>query len=131
MSSTCPARVQHVSTNKNEENEEKKKEDSLEPPEAGNSKPPAVMVFPCVGIGPHEWPLTQSKVAEYLQTFPAVDILSECRKALQWCRDNPRKQKTARGLPAFLGRWLAKEQDKCRLAIGPNSGQPKEPVYGN
>jgi hypothetical protein len=77
---------------------------------------PVVLRFPVVGGkrrgGPAEWPLTAAKVAEYAEAFPGVDVSQECRAALQWCRDNPKKRKTPEGMPAFLARWLAKEQNR-------------------
>lgn len=74
----------------------------------------ALLSFPVVkkGKDPAEWPLFQSKVDEYSQSFPGVDILAECRKALQWCRDNPTKRKTFGGMAGFLTRWLSKAQDR-------------------
>ncbi len=80
---------------------------------AGSSPPtaPAVLVFPVVGKGPTEWPLTVSKLAEYEQAFPGVDALQECRNARQWCIDNPTKRKTKTGMAAFLTRWLTKAQN--------------------
>lgn len=77
----------------------------------------AVISFPIVGgkrgKGPAEWPLRQSKIAEYAESFPGVEVLAECRKAMQWCRDNPTRRKTFRGMAAFLQRWLGKAQDSC------------------
>lgn len=78
----------------------------------------AVLVFPTVGRGPKEWPLFESKVREYAESYPGVDILAECRKALQWCRDNPTNKKTCRGMPAFLSRWLGRAQDGGRRGTG-------------
>lgn len=72
---------------------------------------PVVMVLSCNG-GVKEWPLTEAKMAEYRGSFPGVDVLSECRKARQWCFDNPSKRKTFNGMAAFLGRWLSKAQDR-------------------
>jgi len=69
------------------------------------------MEFPCVGG--KVWPLTTAKASEYRESFPLVDVGSELRKALQWCRDNPNKRKTPRGMPAFLGRWLTKAQTEA------------------
>ncbi len=80
-----------------------------ETPPAGGDR--AVLTFPTVGKGPKTWELTEAKVREYAESFPGVDVLGECRKAVQWARDNPRKRKTARGMPAFLARWLGKAQD--------------------
>jgi hypothetical protein len=85
-----------------------------EPPQAAASVPAAVLEFPvCAKNGaPKVWPLTSTKVAEYGATFPAVDVLAESRRALQWVRDNPTKKKTAKGMPAFLHRWFGRVQDQ-------------------
>lgn len=80
-----------------------------------------VLTFPAVGRGPQTWALTPAKLAEYREAFPGVDALQECKKALQWCRDNPRQRKTAGGMAAFLGRWLAKEQDRAKRNARPAS----------
>lgn len=80
---------------------------------------PAILDFPTVGSGPKVWGLTAAKVKEYEGSYPGVDVLAECRKALQWCRDNPTKRKTAKGMPAFLGRWIGKQQDAGR-SYGPS-----------
>lgn len=94
------------------------------PDQAGELDPagdPVVLWFPIVGgkggKGPTEWPLRQSKIAEYGESFPGVDVPREARKALQWCRDNPARRKTARGMPAFLSRWFAKVQDSGRTIL--------------
>lgn len=79
---------------------------------ASPTSEPHVLLFPCVGKGPKEWALTAAKLAEYQDAFPGVDALAECRKALQWCRDNPRNRKTAAGMPRFLTNWLSRAQDK-------------------
>ena len=86
-------------------------------PAAANQTEPPIMVFPCVGKGPTEWPLTASKLAEYGETYPGVDALAECRKALQWCRENPSKRKTFGGVGKFLNAWLSREQDRGRTNI--------------
>lgn len=91
------------------EKERKEKTDIAQSPSASE---PILLSFPCVGNGTMEWGLTHSKAKEYLESFPAVDIEIEARKALQWCRDNPQKRKTFRGMPAFLSRWFSKAQDK-------------------
>jgi hypothetical protein len=86
---------------------------------------PPVLTFPCSGKknAPKEWHLTEAKLAEYREAFPGVDALAECRKALQWARDNPKKRKTAGGTPAFLTRWLSSAQDR---GGGPGGPQRKE-----
>ncbi len=86
---------------------------SLFPSEGKNedASDPAVLTFPCVGKGPKTWTLRASKLAEYRESYPALDALAECRKALQWTRDNPKKRKTAGGMAAFLTKWLNKAQN--------------------
>ncbi len=79
---------------------------------ASQPSEPPVLVFPCVGKVT-EWYLFPSKLAEYRETYPGIDVLAECRKALQWCRDNKKNQKTAQGMPKFLGGWLGRNQDRA------------------
>jgi hypothetical protein len=54
------------------------------------------------------WYLPEGKLSEYQETYPCLDVAAELRKARQWCIDNPARRKTARGMPAFLNRWLAR-----------------------
>lgn len=84
------------------------------------SEPPdleVVMSFETVGEGPKIWGLAQAKLDEYQQSYPGIDALAECRKALQWSRDNPTKRKTAKGMPKFLSGWLSRAQDSGRPAM--------------
>lgn len=86
-----------------------------EPVGTGSEPPPTadetVLVYATVGDEP-EWRLLRSKVREYQEAFPTLDVLGECRKALEWQRCNPTKRKTARGMPAYLFRWLSKAQNQ-------------------
>jgi len=100
-----------------------------EPPKSAASEPqemipaePPLMVFPCVGRGPLEWPLTSAKLSEYLESYPGVDALLECRRALQWCRDNPTRRKTYAGMGKFLNGWLSKAQNNGGSGTGINGG---------
>ncbi len=43
--------------------------------------------------------------------YPGVDVLAECRKAYAWI-DAAQNRKTARGMSAFLVRWLNKAADR-------------------
>lgn len=73
-----------------------------------------VLTFPTNGK-PGTWDLLPSKLDEWSAAFPGLDVLAECRKALQWLRDNRRK--TARGMPRFLYSWLARTNDKPKPVI--------------
>ena len=55
------------------------------------------------------WTLTQDKLDELQETFPNKPVLAICRKAWQWCKDNPAKRKTEQGMPAFLSKWISNE----------------------
>lgn len=97
-----------------------KDEDSGEaPPAPPATAPPPVLdpvvfSFPVIGPAdkPKEWNLFQAKLREYQETFTGVDVMTQCRAARQWCVDNPQRRKTAGGMPAFLSRWLSKEQNR-------------------
>lgn len=87
-----------------------------------------VMQFPVVGGGPTEWNLTESKLAQYRESFPGIDVLAECKAARQWCLDNPKKRKTATGMPAFLGRWLSHEQNRNRALSPTSQTRARKPI---
>lgn len=57
-------------------------------------------------------PITQAQVAEWQETYPAVDVIQSLREMRSWLINNPGKRKTASGMPAFVNRWLAKEQNR-------------------
>jgi hypothetical protein len=94
-----------------QEQEQEQNSSCTEPDEPASEPPPAVLMFQTNGVGSKTWGLTQAKIDEYVESYPAVSVLDECRKALQWTRDNPRKRKTPGGMASFLNRWLTKAQD--------------------
>jgi len=67
---------------------------------------PPVFVYPTVGKGGTEWSLTKAHLADLQADYPNLDVLTCCRNALAWCKNNPRKRKTAGGMGAFLVNWL-------------------------
>jgi hypothetical protein len=75
------------------------------------TEPPPVMVFECSGISP-TWELTHDQLAEWSVVYPAMDVLSECRKAKAWLSVHPKK--TAGGMPRFLVKWLNRAADSLR-----------------
>ncbi len=66
----------------------------------------ALMTFPTIGKGARTWDLTQPFVDELQQLYPHVDVLQQSRQMLAWILTNT--PKTARGMPAFVVRWLNK-----------------------
>jgi len=77
-----------------------------EPP--SDSTPAAVIPL----VDGTEYPIDQKQVDDWQESFPAVDVLQELREMHAWSNANKEKRKTARGVGAFVVRWLGKEQDK-------------------
>lgn len=84
---------------------------------------PAVVTFPCTGTGAKEVTLTQAQADEWQKDFPGVQVLQELRNMRAWLIASPTKRKTARGISAFVVRWLTREQNNPR-------GKPRAPVNG-
>jgi hypothetical protein len=63
--------------------------------------------------------LPLAKLDEYLESFPGLDVHRELTKAVQWCRDNEARRKTAGGMPKFIGSWLGRA---CDQTTGPPPG---------
>jgi hypothetical protein len=53
------------------------------------------------------------------ESYPAVDIDAQLREARAWCVTNATKRKTADGMPKFLNRWMAREQNEPQNHQGP------------
>lgn len=71
---------------------------------------PVILTFPIVGDQGY-WNLKESKVKEWTESFPHLDVMLELKKARQWCLDNPANRKTSRGMTRFLGGWLSRAQN--------------------
>lgn len=81
-------------------------EDSGEPQ---RDSPPA---FTIPLISGAEFPISDERVGELVQAYPAVDVRQQLREMRQWCIAKPAQRKTERGVNAFIVRWLGREQDK-------------------
>lgn len=95
-------------------NREQGKDSSSEAPVGAPSTPTIdeiQLIFPTVG-SPANWPLLMPLVARWQDAFPGVDVGAECKVALEWCKANPAKQKTARGMERFLFAWLERCQNR-------------------
>jgi uncharacterized protein YdaU (DUF1376 family) len=86
---------------------------------------PPVMEFPVVGDPRRQiWELHQSRIDRLVEAYPNLDVLAQCRKARVWAEENPGKRKTARGMPAFLFKWMDSATNRgggrAQTASGPN-----------
>lgn len=93
---------------------DKDKDVSLELEKTSSSQAETpLLIFPVVGRL-KEWRLLKNKVDEWQTTFPGIRVEEECRKAWQWLKDNPRRQKTDKGMGRFLFSWLERSQNNGR-----------------
>lgn len=72
-----------------------------------------------------EYPVLYSKVEEYENLYPAVDVQQQLRNMKGWLNSNPTKRKTKSGINRFINSWLAREQDKggSKVITVANTGQ--------
>lgn len=81
-----------------------------EPPSDSTHDAAPVITIPLVDKAEH--PVSQAQLEEWVDAYPAVDVMQQLRNMRQWCLVNPAKRKTARGVNAFIVRWLSDKQDK-------------------
>lgn len=65
--------------------------------------------------------VTEEYLAKLEATYPAVDVRQQLREMKHWLEVNPTKKKV--NVPAFIARWLAKDQDR---GGGIQSSPPKK-----
>lgn len=94
----------------------------------GSATPPSdvphVLTLPLVDGSEH--PVTQVAIDDWHKAYPAVDVVQQLHQMRAWCIANPANRKTARGINAFVVRWLAKSQDRA-----PRTGQPIAATSGD
>lgn len=61
-----------------------------------------------------EFGVTDSMVKEFINLYPAVDVMQELRNMRGWLINNPKNRKTPGGIRRFINSWLSREQDKPR-----------------
>lgn len=83
--------------------------DPAKPGPSACNEDPVVMTFDLRGGG--TWDLRESKIRQYEETFPGIDIRRECREAWQWVKDRPKDRKTEKGMPDYLRNWLKKQKN--------------------
>jgi hypothetical protein len=71
-----------------------------------------------------EFEIYKRDIAAWQEAFPGVDVLQQLKECKQWLVDNPRLQKTRRGIRRFINAWLSREQDKAGVygRTAPTSG---------
>ena len=69
---------------------------------------------------------TAGQVKEWESLYPGVDVRQALRNMQAWCRANPSRRKTKRGVLRFVTNWLASDQNtgRNRRAHGPCRDSP-------
>lgn len=111
-----PPRVTHASPTRQprvqgegKEGRKGKEGGSTEPPSDSPQAAPSVVSIPLIDKTEHG--ISQDRIDEWSQAYPAVDVAQKLREMRQWCLANPANKKTPKGVDAFIVRWLAKEQN--------------------
>lgn len=109
----------NINSNGNSNGESKRK-DSAEP-SAGSAPEAGCGIAITLNTGERYEP-TESKVEQWAQLYPAVDVRQQLRNMSGWCDANRAKRKTRGGVERFIAGWLAREQDR---GARPKSGGEK------
>lgn len=65
-----------------------------------------------------EWFPKVSDVEEWSKLYPGIDVKTELGRMRQWCKSNPSKRKTKRGVRRFVQTWLDREQNRTKGKAG-------------
>lgn len=65
-----------------------------------------------------EWFPKVSDVEEWSKLYPGIDVKTELGRMRQWCKSNPSKRKTKRGVRRFVQTWLDREQNRAKGKAG-------------
>lgn len=82
---------------------------------------PCIIKLPLVDKTEH--PITDKQYKEWVDAYPAVNVLQQLKNMRQWCLANPSKKKTKKGINAFIVRWLSSAQDKGSTSTGQQTNQ--------
>lgn len=111
-----PAVPEEVSSKKVEESNANCPGGQFVAPSSGNgasapTQPAPLFTIPLLGKF-QEYPIYQTDVDGWQETFPAVDVAACLRLVRQWNIDNSANRKTAKGIRRHITTWLTKEQNK-------------------
>lgn len=71
---------------------------------------PPVLTMPLVDGT--EFDIREQDIAEWQDAFPNVDVVQQLKAMRLWCKDNPERKKTRKGVRRFITTWLDKEQNR-------------------
>ena len=120
--------VHNIRKKERKEGKEGKEVDSLllgakNAPSQQPTKPSSPVVITITLNDQSEYGITEDRVSEWVELYPAVDVMQELRKMKGWATANPKKRKTKSGILRFINAWLSKEQDRYH---GPDTSAPSQ-----
>ncbi len=62
------------------------------------------------GGGEHEVDGLELRILK--EAYPRVDVEDQLRRMAEWCRANPHRRKTERGVKRFINAWLQRSPEK-------------------
>jgi len=104
-----PISVTEMQQIKENKIKEKKEENNNSSEQGELAHEPVIITLPL--IDKTEFCVVQSKIDEWSDSFPAVDVNAELKRMRAWLNANPTKKKTLRGIQRFIVTWLSKTQD--------------------
>ena len=100
---------------------EERIKDSCPEPEKSDSEPnPEIFLeMPLIKRdGSH--PVTLSKIEDWQNDFPGIDVRQQLRNIRQWNIANTSRRKTKVGIEKHIVGWLSREQDRARKPLNGN-----------
>lgn len=70
------------------------------------------------------FPVTESQLHFWRQTYPAVDVEAELREMNGWLDSHPAERKTRNGAKRFANGWLSRAQNRPRKSKPDSAHQP-------
>ena len=87
---------------------------STAPSDGANRQDGLAMVPALILNDGTEWLPNQSDITAWGNLYPNVNVCREFGRMREWCKNNPKKRKTRRGIRKFVTNWLDGEQNRPR-----------------
>jgi uncharacterized protein YdaU (DUF1376 family) len=79
------------------------------------AEPEVVGTYPTQGKA-RTWALTKPQLDAWQDAYTGLNVRSECIRAKEWLKANPKKIRTPQGMPRFLVNWLNRATERAGAA---------------
>lgn len=97
----------------------------------GKPDPGSDVVSVIVSKDGQPFAITTAMVEAWQPHYPNTDVAAEVGRIAVWHAANPSKQKTMRGMTAFVVNWLSRSNDPTQLTIGGLTNGTNGRTHGN